>query len=497
MSSTNQPPLPLPLDTGRLNLHNINQGVVNAQYAVRGALAIRAEELREQLKANPGSLPFDKVINCNIGNPQQLDQKPLTFIRQVLALAQYPDLLNNKDALKAFSQTAISRAKYLLDQVNSVGAYSVSQGVPAIRKSVANFIERRDGHPADINDIFLTAGASLGITDILTVICAHPKTGIMIPVPQYPLYSATLSVLDASPVPYYLDESSAWGTSPDEIAQRYAVAEQMGIVPRALVVVNPGNPTGSVLSKEDMYAIIRFAATKGLVLMADEVYQSNIYTDSVRFVSFKKALRDLQSEVSGEEAEELAGLQLVSFHSVSKGMLGECGQRGGYFEMIGIDPAVRQQIYKLVSVRLCPVVTGQFVVDCMVNPPQPGDDAYDQYIAEYEGIKNELRDRALALHAAFEKMEGVTCAPPEGAMYLFPTITLPQKAIQQAEKQGVAPDALYCMELLNSTGICVVPGSGFGQRPGTFHFRTTFLAPGVEYAKSIADFHKAFMAKYK
>ena len=82
-------------------------------------------------------------------------------------------------------------------------------------------------------------------------------------------------------------------------------------------------------------------------------------------------------------------------------------------------------------------------------------------------------------------------------MYLFPTITLPQKAVETAEEKGKKPDDFYCLELLDATGICVVPGSGFGQRPGTLHFRTTFLAPGTEWVGRIVDFHRGFMDKYR
>ncbi len=81
-------------------------------------------------------------------------------------------------------------------------------------------------------------------------------------------------------------------------------------------------------------------------------------------------------------------------------------------------------------------------------------------------------------------------------MYLFPTIHLPPKAIEAAEKADRQPDEFYCLELLDRTGICLVPGTGFGQKPGTLHFRTTFLAPGTEWVGRIVDFHQAFMRQY-
>lgn len=82
-------------------------------------------------------------------------------------------------------------------------------------------------------------------------------------------------------------------------------------------------------------------------------------------------------------------------------------------------------------------------------------------------------------------------------MYLFPTITIPKKAIEQAKKEGRNPDDFYCLRLLDATGVCLVPGSGFGQREGTLHFRTTFLAPGTDWVGRIVKFHKEFMDEFR
>ena len=311
------------------------------------------------------------------------------------------------------------------------------------------------------------------------------------PIPQYPLYTATLSLLDATCVPYYLDESKAWGTDLDAIKGAYDKATADGIDVRCMVIINPGNPTGASLSEEDIRAAIEFAREKNLVIMADEVYQTNVFIG--KFHSFKQVLRKLQNEKPGA----YDGVELASLHSVSKGMVGECGHRGGYFELVGFDSQVEANIYKFVSIMLCAPVIGQCLVELMVNPPREGEPSYPQYRAEYDGIFNGLKSRAKALHDAFDQMEGVECPDPQGAMYLFPTIQLSDKAVQAAKQEGRTADEFYCMRLLESTGICVVPGSGFGQKEGTLHFRTTFLAPGTEWVSSIGKFHKEFMDKYR
>lgn len=125
-----------------LNINNINPHVIKAQYAVRGEIASKSEIYRQQLAAPPVNgavkLPFDTVISANIGNPQQLDQKPITFFRQVLSILEYPALLEQE---QLFPADVRERAKWLLEQVGSVGAYSQSQGCLGLRKSVARFIE--------------------------------------------------------------------------------------------------------------------------------------------------------------------------------------------------------------------------------------------------------------------------------------------------------------------------------------------------------------------
>jgi alanine transaminase len=236
---------------------------------------------------------------------------------------------------------------------------------------------------------------------------------VLIPIPQYPLYTATLSVLDARCVPYYLDESQGWGTSLQEIRSQYDKAVAEGTDVRAIAVINPGNPTGGSLSEADIKNVLEFASEKKLVVMADEVYQTNVFIG--KFHSFKKVLRLLQKENPGK----FDTLELCSFHSISKGMVGECGHRGGYFELCGFDKEVQAEIYKFVSIQLCPPVIGQCFVEMMVNPPQEGDDSYALYKQEYDSIFEGLHKRATALYEAFKQMEGVECQSPAVSIYPF------------------------------------------------------------------------------
>lgn len=273
----------------------------------------------------------------------------------------------------------------------------------------------RDGFPSDVKDIYLSAGASSGVNTLLHIICGSPKTGVLVPIPQYPLYTASLSVLNAHCVPYYLNESANWGTDLSAIKTAWEKASDEGIDVRAIVIINPGNPTGASLSEDDVKAVIEFAAEKKLVVMADEVYQTNVFHG--KFHSFKGVLRKLQQE----DSEKYKYVELASLHSISKGMVGECGHRGGYFELCGFDPEVQEQIYKFVSISLCAPVVGQCLVEMMVNPPKEGEPSYPLYREEWDGIFEGLQKRAMALYEAFKEMEGVECAEPQ----VFPPSLLP------------------------------------------------------------------------
>lgn len=327
------------------------------------------------------------------------------------------------------------------------------------------------------------------------------RTGdrVLIPIPQYPLYTATLAALSCEPVPYELQEETEWSLSPKILAESYDASQRNGAnkTPiKALVVINPGNPTGGCLTAEDMRGIIKQCYDHGLLLMADEVYQNNIFNpDKKPFISFKKVLREMEEDKSS--GIEPGCVELVSFHSLSKGVSGECGRRGGYFELVNFDESIVDQIYKMASISLCPPVTGQVGVDLLVDPPKPGSPSYAQYEKEIAITHHHLLDRSAYMCERFNKLPGMSCQPAAGAMYLFPRLDLPEKAIKEAERRGKPADVMYALDLLDATGICAVAGSGFGQHEGTYHLRVTALCPGVEdYVAKIEKFHREFMERY-
>jgi len=445
---------------------DIGKAVLETEYAVRGPIVARAQELERGGR---------EIIYCNIGNPQALGQKPLSWTRRILALCEYPGLAAL--APGAFPSDAVEAAKAVLDgSKHGLGAYSESKGLKVVRDAVSAFITRRDGIASDPDAVFLTDGASKGVQAALRLIIADPDDGIMIPIPQYPLYSATITMYQGRQVGYYLDEENDWALSRELLEEALAEAAKKGVRTKAIVVINPGNPTGSVLRAENVKMVLRFAKDHGLAILADEVYQDNVYRSGESFESFAKAASEL-----GEK-----DVSLFSFHSTSKGFLGECGQRGGYMEVRNVPADVMAQILKMQSVSLCSNLPGQAAMYSLVAPPPEGGPSRAEYDAERGAILGELKERARLLADGLNAVPGFRCNEVAGAMYAFPRFTLP----------AGKTDAQWCMALLERTGICVVPGSGFGQLPGTAHFRTTILPPRdklAEVVRSIA----AFAAEYR
>jgi alanine transaminase len=465
---------------------DLSRDLLRAEYAVRGAITNRAQELEAQGR---------KIIYCNIGNPLAFPaQRPLTYLRQILCLLEYPALLDDRDALRHFPKDVVQKVHAILERHPSgTGAYTQSAGIPFIRQAVADFIARRDGIPADKEHIILTDGASKGVEAAVVALLRDRRDGILIPTPQYPLYSAEIALHGGKAIGYYLDESHHWQLREESLASAVARARADGIHPVAIAVINPGNPTGAVLTRENIAMVIRFARANGLAILADEVYQENVYTPDRRFHSFAKVMHDL-----GERS-----VSLFSFHSVSKGFLGECGHRGGYVEFRNIPDDVLAELVKLQSISLCSTVVGQMAVFVMVAPPLPGEASYQRYVEERDGVLRALKAKAEVLSRGINSIRGMSLESPQGALYGFVRFELPAEpgvdvaamsVEQRCEYEG-RRDSAYCMALLEETGICVVPGSGFGQEPGTLHFRTTFL-PSQEEIEAMVDRLKAFHERY-
>merc|ERR1712151_96401 len=265
-----------------------------------------------------------------------------------------------------------------------------------------------------------------------------------------------------------------------------------GFNTRAIVVINPGNPTGQVMDRKTLEDIVKLAHHNQILIMADEVYQNNVYTDEKEFVSMRRVVAEMGEPYS-------SNVEMISMHSTSKGILGECGLRGGYMETHNLSERAEEMLYKLKSIELCSNTPGQIATHLMVDPPQlarESTECVDLYQKEVNNVFGGLKERADLLASTFNDMKQITCTDIEGAMYGFPRIHFSQKFIDNAHAQGKQPDFLYCMEMVNNTGIMTVPGSGFGQEPGTYHFRLTNLVSPTSNMERVLENLKKFNDKF-
>ncbi|TTK32042.1 Alanine aminotransferase 2 [Bagarius yarrelli] len=407
-----------------LNMENLNPKVKAVEYAVRGPIVIKATEIEN-------------------------------LIQKVVALCVFPELMDSP----SFPEDAKWRAKRILQGCGgqSIGAYSSSEGVQCIRKDIAAYIEQRDqGVPANWENIYLTTGASDGIMSVLKLLVSGEgsnQTGVMIPIPQYPLYSAAISELGAVQISYYLDEENCWALDVNELHRAYQAAKEH-CQPRVLCIINPGNPTGQVQSKKCIEDVLHFAYEENLFVMADEVYQENVYAPDCQFHSFKKVLYEMGPEYFNN-------IELASFHSTSKGYTGECGFRGGFMEIINMDPAVKAQLVKLLSVRLCPTVSGQAAMDVVVNPPRPDEPSYSQFHKEKSDVLTALAEKAKLTEQILNTVPGIKCNPVQGAMYAFPQIFIPPKAVEEAKRV----DKDKCVVMSEMRRLACSPAQALGMQP--------------------------------
>lgn len=255
-------------------------------------------------------------------------------------------------------------------------------------------------------------GASQGIYKLLEKLITDSNCGIMYSIPQYPIYSGLVGLFGGKDVHYYLNEEDNWGIEHEELDRSYQEAIKKGVNVKALVIINPGNPTGSVLNEHSINEILEFAERRNILVIADEVYQENIYQG--QFISFKKVLCKANRKV-----------QLASFHSLSKGIFGECGLRGGYMEAHNLGKPFLDY-FKDQNQAIIPNTIGQIGM-CFMARFLSGNimqnisaDYYKEIQREYKEIYSSLLFRADTAVKRLKEMKGVTSNPIMGAMYLFP-----------------------------------------------------------------------------
>ncbi|XP_015209551.2 alanine aminotransferase 2-like [Lepisosteus oculatus] len=475
-----------------LTLNEVNPYVRSIKVLDKEFIRMRAREIRKELLQGVKK-PYKKLIDVSSGDAHMAGMKPISFLRQVLAVCLYPELLHSD----RFPSDVEQRAQRLLKNCEggSLGSYSPPCGIVSIRRSVSEFISQRDGGvPSDPDNIFITSGGQDAIRCILKILVhgeGHAQTGVLMPVPSYSYFKIAVLEVGGAIVPYHLSEEQGWDMQVNELRRALQTARGH-CSPRALYIINPGNPTGHVQSRESIEEVIRFAAEEKLFLLVDEVYQQTVFGEGSAFVSYKKVLYEMGPSYSDM-------VELASLHSVSKGFTGECGLRCGYVEFVNLDPEVKKCAIRLFEMYLSTSITGQIALDIMTNPPGHEDPSYPIFKAESQAILETLAHNARRVQETLDSLPGVSYQPVQGSLYIFPRLHLPPRAVEQARAEGMEPDRFYCSRLLEEAGVCSTPGCDVGQREGTYHIRLCNLVP-LDTMEDMLDrlnsFHPRFMQEF-
>lgn len=329
--------------------------------------------------------------------------------------------------------------------------YSPSSGI----KEAVEAIEKEAGRKGikNVHDVFVTTGASEAIELAVTAL-VNQGENILTPTPGYPLYTAIASKLQAFENPYYLNESNGWQPDIDDIRSK------INDKTKGIIIINPNNPTGSNNSPETLKQLIDLAIEKNLVIFADEIYDKLLF-DGQKHVSIASINPDAP---------------VVTFGGLSKNYMVP-GFRIGWGVVSGQKEMLKdyiEAINKMLRARLSANHPEQYGI----KPALEGDQSHITVAME------KLHRRRDMTYEMLNSVEGISCVKPEGAFYAFPKIEL--------EKQN---DNHFVAELIKETGVVVVPGTGFGQVPGTNHMRVVFLPQDevLEKAyKNIVEFYKKY-----
>jgi alanine-synthesizing transaminase len=346
----------------------------------------------------------------------------------------------------------------MIRNLSNASAYSDSKGIFAARKAIMQYCQEKGIQGVALDDVYTGNGVSELIVLSMNALL-NDGDEVLVPAPDYPLWTAAVSLSSGTPVHYLCDESKDWAPDLADLRKR--------ITPRtkAIVVINPNNPTGAIYSKEVLLELTQIARENGLILFADEIYDKMLY-DAEKHVS----LASLSTDVV-----------VITFNGLSKNYR-SCGYRAGWMVVSGDKAMVRDYIEglnMLASMRLCANVPGQYAIQTALGGYQSINDLVSE-----GGRLAKQRDLAWKL---ITEIPGVTCVKPKSALYLFPKLDL--------EMYPIEDDQQFVADLLKEEKVLLVQGSGFNWgKPD--HFRVVFL-PHEDVLKEAITRLSRFLERYR
>ncbi len=394
--------------------------LANVLYDVRGPIVDAAKQMEDE---------GQKIIKLNIGN-----LAPFGF-----------------DAPEEIQQDMIRNLP------NSAG-YSDSKGIFAARKAVMHYTQQQGVYGVTLDDIYLGNGASELIVMAANALLDNGDE-LLVPSPDYPLWTAATSLSGGTPVHYRCDEADGW--QPDLADMRAKITPRT----KGIVVINPNNPTGVMYSDELLKGIVDLAREFGLVILADEVYDKVLY-DGVKHTAMASLSTDVLT---------------LTFNSLSKAYR-SCGYRAGWMVLSGPKTIAKdfiEGLNMLANLKLGSNVPGQWAIQTALGGYQSIQD-----LVKEGGRLRRQRDMAYELITA---IPGVTCVKPQAALYMFPRL--------DPKVYPIEDDRQFFMEVLRETRVMLVQGSGFNY-PDNQHFRIVFLPHEDDLREAIERIAR-FLERYR
>jgi len=392
----------------------------NVCYDIRGPVLELAQQMEEE---------GQKIIKLNIGNVGVFGFDPPEEIQL--------DMIRN---------------------LANAAPYSDSKGIFSARKAIMHYCQEKEIQGVTLEDIYTGNGVSELIVLAMNALL-NAQDEVLVPAPDYPLWTAAVSLSGGTPVHYLCDESKDWNPDLDDIRKKISPKT------KAIVVINPNNPTGAVYSPETLKAIIAVAREHGLIIFADEIYDKTLF-DGVKHHSIAALSTDVLT---------------VSFNGLSKNYR-SCGYRAGWMVVSGDKSAARDYIEglnMLSSMRLCANVPGQYAIQTALG----GYQSINDLVAEGGRLRRQ-RDLAYEL---VTQIPGVTCVKPKAALYLFPKL--------DPKMYPIEDDQAFVAQLLKEEKVLLVQGSGFNW-PQADHFRIVFL-PHEDVLREAIGRLARFLERYR
>ncbi|MBR4796619.1 MAG: pyridoxal phosphate-dependent aminotransferase [Spirochaetia bacterium] len=403
-------------------MEQVNQAVRmnNVHYAIRGPLLDAAQKLEKEGR---------KIYKLNIGNTG------------------------------AFNFDIDPRIQeYVIQNFAKAGGYSDSSGIAEARLAIKAYHEKRGIKNITIDDIYIGNGVSELIAVVMQALL-NPGDEVLLPAPDYPLWTASVNLCEGKAVHYICDEESDW--NPDLKDMESKITSRT----KAIVLINPNNPTGSVYSKEIIQGVVKIAQKYGLIIFSDEIYDRILYDGDIHY----------------SPAAMADDILVFTFNGLSK-VHRACGIRAGWMVISGNKERYRgylDGIKTLTSMRLCSNVPAQYAI----KPALEKDDSIFALTAE----GGRLREQRDIIHQMLNDIPGVSCKKARGSLYVFPKFDV--------EKFNIKDDNRFVLDFLNAKNVLMVSGTGFNW-PKPDHCRIVLLPPKDDLEEAMVRL-KDFLATYR